>query len=95
MADRYQSAVTVIMTAGAERAVTHGLTEGGNSVAPDEVIATFEHGASIGANSVRVTSKGTLVVSVILDKEVNPSGSPLAITCRLDCIRWHSAVGGR
>lgn len=93
MADRYHNATTVVLTAGTERAWTHGLTAGGAQVAPDEVIATFEHGASIGANSVRVTNKGTNVCSVLLDKEINPTGSPVAITCRLDAVYWHSQFG--
>lgn len=93
MGDRYHNSTTAVLTSGVEAAWTHGLTAGGQQVAPDEVVATFEHGASIGANSVRVTNKGTAVCSVILDKEINPTGSPVAITVRLDAIYWHSVDG--
>lgn len=93
MADRYHNATTLVLTAGTERAWTHGLTAGGAQVAPDEVNASYEHGASIGANCVRVTNKGANVCSVILDKEINPTGSPIAITVRLDAVYWHSLAG--
>lgn len=93
MADRYHNTVTQVLTAGTAFTYTHGLTANGSQVAPDSVVVTPEHGASIGANSFRITNKATDVCSIIMDKEINPTGSPVAITCRVDAIYWPSNLG--
>lgn len=94
MADRYQSAVTSVLTLGAATVFTHGLTAGGAQVAPDQVLVSFLHGSSIGANSVRWQAT-TAVATLTLDQPLNPAGAPSAVTCRIDFLFWHSQQGGR
>ena len=94
MADRYHSSQTMLMTAGAERGWTHGITVGGADTAPDEVIPVIESGASVGAVSVRITNKGTTTASAILDSETIPgSGGARTASVRYDSIYWHSHFG--
>lgn len=95
MPDRYHTATTVALTAGAAIAVTHGITANGLAAAPHEVIPTLEHGASVGAHAVRITNKGTVTYSVVYDGAMPAAGEVITnpVTVRLDAVRWHSRDG--